>query len=475
MSSKTSAGGLFSRFRDKPAPQPPPEARAGFGSTGAGMKVAGNGTEYPARIDDDDVIKLAQAGGDGRHHEPPVWSENAKDAPAIAMIAGTHDMRTSTIGHGLAEELADTHAQVDRTANAAIAAEEAALGSIDQHEDARTRMIAMKAKNDREGLPVPKRGHGRGYYLAQFAIVFGDLTMISIVFQLLGLSDHLILGVLPFTSPLDIAASTAVFALVALAHYAGPHLNSLLHGIELRRLAPREERTKLPGVSWVHLGMTLGLVAFALAIVFGIGVIRADYLGAKHVRVETVPFILIQLGVFAAAVALSYHHSHPYTKEYHQTADEDTAAEQTMEEACEHHASIVGLHRTLLHRSRALLVQAVHHGELSAADASRQIQLYMFELRRHTGEPVKERLFDLDTLPAPVDRGQEELLKVLMGPVALPEIGHLIDVDKVTMRRQECRQALRKLKQEFDNANIDWGGIKRPVTDRSSSNGGTKA
>ena len=422
---------------------------------------------YPCHLSDEELARFAQAAAAGSHHDPSIWSENAADIPVPHMVAAIHDAAGSATGHTLAGQLAAVHGELEHTGLAAKDAEHRAQQSIDDHEDAQRRKIGLAQQIEDEGLEPPSQRRKRGYLAALVALVLGDLTLISIAFQLLGLSDRLKLGFLPFSSDLDIGASTSVFALLVLAHFAGKHLRSFLHDIERRRkTTDTGARAKLPLASRVHLGMTVGLAVMALGVLLGVAVIRADYLNASNVSSEFMPFLAIQMGVFAAALALSYHHAHPYEKEFAHTEAHAGAAEAQMSADCERHSALVARFNALIHHRSALLAQAVHHFELSGANARRLIQLYQFEIRRHATEPISDRLVDPKKLPQPASPARDELLELLIGPIELAKF-EPISNDRVLERREQCREALQELRRNRRSVGVT-GSDAAPAEQQSS-------
>ena len=104
--------------------------------------------------------------------------------------------------------------------------------------------------------------------------------------------------------------------------------------------------------------------------------------------------------------------------------------------ACERHAELVSSHNALLGELEALLAQAGHHVEISAADAIRQGILYARRIQLAQPEPVTERLLP-DRLPQPQVPDRDALLGFMLGITRLPLLERLSTV-AVAERRDEA-------------------------------------
>lgn len=91
-----------------------------------------------------------------------------------------------------------------------------------------------------------------------------------------------------------------------------------------------------------------------------------------------------------------------------------------VEAGCSVHAALVAEHNARVGDLEALIAQAGHHVEVSAADAIRQGLLYARRVQLSQPEPVTERLLP-DALPQPHIPDHEELLAFMLGVTDLPQ------------------------------------------------------
>jgi hypothetical protein len=125
----------------------------------------------------------------------------------------------------------------------------------------------------------------------------GDLTMTSVAMMMLNISDHLYVSWLPF-SALQAAAIPVVGGMLAAAHYLG-------ESVKAHRYEPRPHLV----IKVVGGAALLGGLSLALSVAF---------LTANGVPALSLPFIGIQLGLFAVATAASAWAAHPYRAEWRQ-------------------------------------------------------------------------------------------------------------------------------------------------------------
>jgi hypothetical protein len=289
-----------------------------------------------------------------------------------------------------------------------------------------------------EGLQVPS-DRGNGWYVASLtALMLGDLAFIAVAFQLFGLSDRLLFGFVPYTDELHIGAAASVFALLVLAHFAGIRFREVLHQVDRRRRA--DDSALLPSPSWVSAGVGAAYVVFAVALLGGVSAVRADYLAQMGVDAKTLSFAAIQLGVFAAALALSIAHAHPFAAEYKRAATAESDAEERVDRARQQHVELVARFNGFIDESDALIAQAGLHARLSARDTIRQAYLYMRRVQLSQPELTTEQLFPED-VPQPEHPDDAGLRAELLGLTGLPELERL-DTAAVLQRRKELRDEL---------------------------------
>jgi hypothetical protein len=424
------------------------------------------GRVYGSGYGDADVEAFALEDGVAGAQDPALWGENAEDnVRVIEMINASHDAAAGLTGHAFRGEVLGVHRALEHIAVDASAAEQQALDDTDTDAEARRETEDLRLRMKLEGLQPPHEHASRMYILGLVALVLGDLTMIAVAFNVLGLSDSLVLGFLPFTS-LDIAASTAVLSLLVLAHFAGKYAREVLHDVDRRRKTiDPEARKLLPPPSRIWLRIAVGLVVMAGGLLSGVSVVRSEYFAQAGTHSAAWPFALIQVGVFAAALALSLNHAHPYGREWSDTSRRMREAGERMLASCAVHAELVARCNGLIDEADALRAQAGKQVTVSLSDASRQGELYARRVQLSQPEPVSERLFP-EQLPKRDDREDQELERHLIGIAPLPEFERL-NTDRVTSRREECRSELAALRKTAISATAvgaasGWGSKGDP-------------
>jgi hypothetical protein len=400
------------------------------------------GRLFGSGYQDPEIERFANEDGVAGVQDPSLWGENAEDnVRVIKMINASHAAAGGLAGHAFRGEVLGVHRALEHVVVEANAAEQQALDDVETDAHSRRETETLRLRMKEEGLQPPHEHTATMYILGLVALVLGDLTMISVAFSVLGLSDGLMLGFLPFTSALDIAASTAVFSLLVLAHFAGKYLREVLHDVDRRRKTiDPEVRRRLPEPSGVWLRIAIGLVVAAGLLLFGVSVVRAEFFEQSGAHTAAWAFALIQLGVFAAALALSLNHAHPYGREWSDTSRRMRDAASRMLASAAVHAELVGRCNGLIDEADALFAQARELVNVSGKDAGRQRELYARRVQLSQPEPVAERLFPKD-LPGPLTQDDAGLGAHLDGFAALPEFKRM-NTNRVTARREACREEL---------------------------------
>jgi len=448
------------------------------------------GRPYGTGYSDQDIEALAAEDGAASVHDPSMWGPNAENVRVPNAINAAHAANAGLVGYDYRGRAAQLASELEHAQENARSAEQQALDDIEEDAEARQAFLELVRRVRGEGLELPHRHATRWYWLALVGFVLGDLTMISVAFQLMGLSDRLILGFIPFTSAVDIAASTSVFALLVLAHCAGGYLRGVLHDLERHRTTTDQAvRATLPKPSGVSLLLAGVLATVGAAELGGLSLVRAAFLSANHVRPEVWAFALIQTGVFVGALALSINHAHPYGR---QLADVSRRASETtarMLSSCAAHARMVAFANELVHSLDAVLAQAGHHLAVSEADAIRQGQIYARRVQLSQPEPVSELLL-AKSLPAPVaPAGTDAVAKLLAGVVERPKF-KLLSTEQVNNRREQVREQLTEMRTRQgpgpSSEPVDKGAssegrrgsrskARKPPSSSVATNGGSKA
>jgi hypothetical protein len=420
----------------------------------------GNGRNYPGGYPDPEVEDFAIEDGNAAVHNPAIFGENT--APrVIEIINHAHDTDAGLIAHDYRGCVQPVAEKLEIALPEAKSAEQDVLDGLERERQTREKRIRLRHKIEADGLHVLHTFAFAWLVLAMAGLFFGDLPIISLGFQVLGLSDKPIIPGVAFSDELHLAALASVTALLILAHIAGHKLRLVVHDLERRRKATTDEvKLELPRPSRMAMGIGVGCVLSALFLLDGVSAIRVDYLRQRGIAAQSAAFIAIQIGVLSAALLLSYLHAHPYKREWADITREDkkvTAQARAKEQT---HVSLVGKVNGLIDLLDTVEAQAGHHVGVSASDARRQGQLYPRRVTLSQPEPTIERLFP-ETLPEPTVRVSEDLAKFLIGVAPLPKFERL-DTSAVLKQREEIRVELRILENELTT------GTAQPVDDESA-------
>ncbi len=253
------------------------------------------GSWLRTRYGDDEAETMAQEDGDVRLLGPPGEPGNRVLFGELAVweapITGALGVR-----HHLDGRLGKIRARHARKIQAfwpakAKAREELVrvLGENAEQEGLRRRLAGM-------GLERPVARWGETVFLGILGI--GDLTMTSVSFMVLNISDRPFVSWLPF-SALTLAAIPVVGGMLGAAHFLGESIRAYRHE---------------PGQRPVVIGATS--LAGGLGLALSIAAIRSAFLAANGVLPVSLPFIGIQLGLFAVATAASTWAAHPFQAQW---------------------------------------------------------------------------------------------------------------------------------------------------------------
>lgn len=417
-----------------------PLESAGLGS---GVRVTAD-REYRGGYDDRAVEGMAVEDGNNSVHDPSVWGENT--APrAIHLINATVAVLKHLVGHAFRGESLPLEVELEHAGAEANVAEQGALDDIDEEEEARREEVGLLARI-RNAKLVPPQGEDVRRYVAKLgSLVVGDLVFIALAFEVFGLSDRPLLGFVPFSSELHIAALSSVLALLFLAHFAGEELKTISHVNRRRREEPTGGIASAGAGAYVYAATW---ILGAAAVLVGISAVRETYLAAEGVEAHTEIFAAIQSGVFLAALALSISHAHPFAREWARVSHWVRRTTGQSERSAARHAKLVAHVNGIVDRRLALLAMAAQHARLGEVDAARQILLYVRRTQLSQPEPVGERLFPKQ-LPDAEHEDDTELTGLLIGIAKQPEFERL-DTDTVTQRREQMRQMLAELRKQED-------------------------
>jgi len=340
------------------------------------------GTRYP------DQHLVAMAGEDGQFLlSTQAWGDNRElhGEQAVLQAAVTHAVAVrqwldTTLGevgesHARALQKFNTGLVSARTAQTAVAVEAAQLA-------------LLRAKLADRGLEPPTSPWKVTALLTILGV--GDLTMTSVALMVLNISDRPYVNWLP-VSALQVAAVPVVFGMLTAAHFLGESIK-----------AHRYEPTLHPAIKIIG-GAALG---GGLCLALSVAAIRTAFLTANGVAALSLPFIGIQLGLFAVAVAASAWVAHPYRAEWRRAARAVRHAIRRYQAKRRSAGRLAGIVNALVRRHRSLVAQGVDGAEAVLSDGIRQGHLYRRGHQHALPEPAAEKLH-----PDPVSQRE------LPGPV----------------------------------------------------------
>ena len=430
----------------------------------SGLALSGD-REYGGGYSDEQVAKLAEEDGRSSFHDSAVWGDNTE----LRVVHALHhalDVQTGLVEAAFAGDAAALEGELAEATPEARYAELRALDDVEEEEAAREEAERLKGEARRIGRALPRPGETLRYLGMLAVLVLGDLALIAVAFQVLGLSDRLLLGVVPFSSDLYLAASSSVLALLYLAHHTGADLVA----IHCRRRVSAPQPGVLSTVT-AHLRPATWALG-ALLILIGVASVRELYLAQRGTDAHTGVFFALQLGIFLAATAVSIAHAHPLDRNWKRMRERVGEASGRARESAADHAALVAKVGALLAERPALLALAVRHIRIAEGDTRRQIQLYLRATQLNQPEPVPERLFPAK-LPARRDRSNKELEAALAGPGGIPEVDPPT-VNAVARRREQMLERLRDLRRDGGRFVVRNGRMEReaPHDETAAGNGG---
>lgn len=374
------------------------------------------GNAYNTGISEADVENKAHEDGQAGSLDPANVGMNSHVHAADHLVAG-QEAATSTIGHDVRDAIQVVDAELDLLGEQVDQTQAEAQESINDHTSAARQALVQDAKMRATNTTPPSRNRTAKYIALLLTLFFGELALVAVAFQVMGLADKPWVPGLVFTDDLHLAALSIVVGLVVLAHLVGHHTRRLEHALETRRHAgqQRDEHPK-PAIA-DYLCVAVGL-AFAVAGTVALSGIRASYLQAIGAEPHQLAFTVVQLVLFAAAVALAFAFANPEFDHYNQV--QKTLAATTIERDTKvaAHVATVGKHNGLIDLRLATLAMAGHHVDANAANVLGQISAYKRRYILDQNEPVREPLFNEHRAPTVYKDG--EMLKRLTGVTPLP-------------------------------------------------------
>jgi hypothetical protein len=335
------------------------------------------GTRYP----DGAVAAMADEDGQGRFSTGEWGPANRTlyGLWAVMQAAITHMVAVRLWLDGALARVAGAYARArprfESRREEAATAQAAVAQAIARHS-------AMIIKLADRGLDPPAPAWRVLAFLGLLAT--GDLTMTSVAMMVLNISDRPYVAWLP-VSALMVAAVPVVVGLLAAAHFLGESIKAYRCEQRLRA---------------VNLLIGLASLAGGLFLGFSVADIRASYLAATGLPSLFWPFVGIQLGFFAVAVAASTWAAHPYRAEWRQASRGLRRATARYLRRRRSAARLAGRINRLTARHRGLVARAAASAAAARSDGARQGHLYLRGHQHGLPEPVTGELHP-GPVPAP--------------------------------------------------------------------------
>lgn len=370
---------------------------------------------------------------------------------AIDGLVHAHEAAAGVIGHDGRDELQEIDAELEKDLLAFEATKAETLDANGRYESAERERILQWRDMRESGLPIPSKKATFILVLAMVGLFGGDWSLITLGYQVLGLSDRPWLPGVAVTDDLHLAAFSSVFALVVLGDGAGERLRRIEHALDRRRRAGETERDRMPGPARFDFLWLAVCLLGALGGLTALSYIRSEYLKAVSADTGGLAFFGIQLAILLAAIALGFAHAHPEAKRWRSSARKAREAEAALTNStadCTKAASKVNagvdLHNTTL-------AKIGHHVGVHAADTSVGGTVYKRRYSLSQPEPAQERLFGEHLTPPRYT--ETELLAKITGIAEIPTFKKVTTGD-VMCAREKTRTRLEELRARIDQLEI---------------------
>jgi hypothetical protein len=292
-----------------------------------------------------------------------------------------------------------------------------------------------------EGLQIPVRRSAETAFLGVLGI--GDLTMTSVSFMVLNISDRPFVNWLPF-SALTLAAIPVVGGMLGAAHFLGESIRAHRHE---------------PGRRHVITGAVS--LAGGLLLALSVAAIRSAFLAANGVMTLSLPFIGIQLGLFAVATAASIWAAHPFQAQWKAAVRAGRHAGRRYRVARRRAGRLAGTVNKLAARQLTFVSKAASGGWAVLSDGTRQRYLYR---RSYALAASPERA--IEDLWAPPAKAElpAEVLDLLEHPDRIRKGSNLEALESVALDDlDEAWENLQRQLQDEADAARRAGEERRPV------------
>ena len=399
-------------------------ARAAGFRRGRGPVTAKPGSFLRTRYADYEVEAMAQEDAEVGLLGPPGAPGNrvlhGEQAVQESSATGALGVRNYLDGK-LLRKIREAHAralQAFRTGKAeAFRALTTVIGQNAELEELRNRLA------DKDLDPPVPRWAG----IAFLAVLgLGDLTMTSVSFMVLNISDRLFVSWLPF-SALTVAAIPVVGGMLGAAHFLGESIRARRHE---------------PGLRQVIIGTAS--LAGGLCLALAVAAIRSAFLAANGVMPLSLPFIGVQLGLFAVATAASAWAAHPFHAQWKETTRMLRRAVRDYQAKRRRVGRQAGAVNGLAARQLTLASQAASSARAVLSDGTRQRYLY-------------RRGYALASAP---EAAAEDLWADLAERALPPEVLDLLDYpDRI--RQGSSMEPLESV--NLDDLDAAWENLQRQI------------
>ena len=397
---------------------------------GRGPVVAKRGRRLRTRYADDEVEMMALEDGG-------VGLLGPGGEPGNRVLHGEQAVRESSITHALAVRNYLDSGRIGTIRKAHARALQAFRAGRAQAYRALTGVIAQNARREAlrdqladQGLGTPTPRWAGMAFLAILGL--GDLTMTSVSFMVLNISDRLFVSWLPF-SALTVAAIPVVGGMLGAAHFLG-------ESIRARRHEPGP-RPAITGAASLIGGLFLAL---------SVAAIRTAFLAAEGVATLSLPFIGIQVGLFAVATAASAWAAHPFQAQWKEATRAVRRADRGYRTARRRAGKLAGIVNRLAARQLTLVSQAASGARAVLSDGTRQRYLY-------------RRSYALGASPEPV---AEDLWAQQAGPELPLEVLDLLGYPD-HVRRGSNLEPLESV--NLDDLDAVWENLQQQMRDEADA------
>ncbi|CAI9413172.1 hypothetical protein [Nocardioides sp. T2.26MG-1] len=439
--------GTTSSGRRKPAPQ----VAAALRTMKSPSLATSRSGAYNTGLSEPDVERKAVEDGQAGVLDPTVVGVNSHPHAVDGLVDG-HDAATGVIAHDARGDIDAVDGDLEEQRLKFAADLAAALHANSAYEAVERHRILQLARMKAKGLPIPSRW---GFFLLVAALVglfVGDWGLITLGYQVLGLSDRPWIPGLAFTDDLHLAAFSSVFALVVLGDGVGDRLRRIEQALNDRRIANETDRDRLSKPAPFDFVWLAVCLLGALAGLAALSHIRSEYLAALGSDAGGLAFFSIQLVILLAAIALGFHHANPEAKNWATADKKATAAEAKRDTAIETLNTTGSRINAAIDHRDAILASSGHHVNTDAANARIQAAAYKRRYLLSQLEPAQEQLFAEHKAPREYAAG--ELLARITGITPLPEF-EKVSTQPVMDALEQTRIKLDVLRARIDQIEIN--------------------